>query len=75
MKHCKDCLWWGSEPTSEPGHRRCLHRRMEAVPFSILDGACVVKGELGNVVTGEPGNSGVIGTGPEFGCIHHEDKR
>lgn len=61
---CETCEHWDSVPTDpREVHRRCKLANSGGQPRSSCFG----------VVDGEPGNSGTLSTGPEFGCVHWEE--
>lgn len=64
MKTCYTCKWWGDQCGEIPTYHKCEKNQggYDGPP----DGA--------RVVDGEPYSAGDIGTGPQFGCIHHETK-
>lgn len=66
MAQCQTCMFWdGPRPDlDDPGeHSKCLHPKVGAEDTAeVRDGA-------------QDGESyGGIFTGPEFGCIHHQEK-
>jgi len=56
---CKQCIFWSKTSSDYFGHRRCESPKLDSPD---ADGF--------GVNEGEPYNSGVIATGPDFGCIH-----
>lgn len=57
MNTCDTCKHWSGD-TDEPGTKECHETGS--------------KGSEHTVSNGEPYNSGIVATGPKFGCIHHE---
>lgn len=67
MVRCKDCKWWAqvNEHSDRPAYRYCLHEKNDdfADPpdgFGTADG--------------EPFNGSSFASGPDFGCVHGEQK-
>lgn len=89
MNTCKTCKWWGEERSWEGGfspenratftdtYRDCNHPKHDVSVFTADE-----KKKLSGAVTKTEAPSdglsveydGVLSTGPDFGCIHHEQK-
>lgn len=65
MKTCSTCKFWEGKCHEEPAFKRCS--------LSQSDVSLDPKEGFG-VFDGEPFNGGLFATGPDFGCIHHEEK-
>jgi hypothetical protein len=69
-QRCKTCKWWGVNYVAPPPefpdtdlYRHCDHEKLSYPPSDGNDGAYDVE------------CYGGIDTGPEFGCIHWEEKQ
>lgn len=59
---CKTCKWWANQAWPEDGNmRECLHENVE--------GGIHGDDRLVAIYC-----DGEILTGPDFGCVHHEEK-
>lgn len=70
MKTCSTCKWWGTEWDMIPW--RSCERPMNRNGATALKWECSRDGA--GIHNGEPYNSGSLATGPDFGCIHHEQE-
>jgi hypothetical protein len=62
MPTCKTCRWWES-PSDERDHQgKCLHAKVS----NGLDLADGISDSYGD---------GKMLTGPDFGCVHHEEAK
>ena len=62
MGKCKDCKWWGTDENQAPIETVCEYPR-------IWGSYSEAKKHKDVMVSYE-----TIGTGPEFGCVHYEQK-
>lgn len=62
MNTCKTCKWWGHETITNE-HRLCNHPKLDISEGGSKDGL-------------SPGThpDGELTTGPDFGCVHWEQK-
>ncbi len=70
MNTCKTCNWWvDTEEWQLKLHYfqgRCNHVTVNEEALNAMRSCCV---------TDTSDESGLIYTGPDFGCIHHEEKK
>lgn len=62
MNRCKTCKWWDTS-----------HREYSPLPAGYGECSIEYQTETSGVFGRYDTTSGVI-TGPEFGCVHHEEK-
>lgn len=64
MNTCKTCKWWNGDGNETQKECHCPKITYGVSPES-PDGACVIDYEYYNAT---------FETGPDFGCIHHEEE-
>jgi hypothetical protein len=60
---CKTCKWWDDSGHHNFGHKLCLHEKMNHSGPEDKD----------NIIN--EGYDGAVYYGPDFGCIHWEEKQ
>jgi hypothetical protein len=68
---CKTCKFWEKNDFMPP--RTCIHKDLgEGRDVYVLNGNEVVP--FGNALTYSYREGGAFHPGPDFGCVHHEEK-
>jgi hypothetical protein len=62
MNTCKTCRWWNADTIPDTDHRVCKHPKM-GCEWKEKDTLASIWDDIR------------IFTGPDFGCIHYEEKK
>ena len=72
MKRCRTCKWWSDVSDDDyipqipnfPNHKHCAHHKVGGGTYN--DNSRSGSDALNSYES--------VGTGPDFGCVHHDDR-